>query len=488
MPVLRAPIHAPCRHARPGRSILPASQADAPVRFAPCNRPFGGLHGRRGVLHDAGVPVSRGGNLPRSVPFEKARGTAPSAAALALALILALVAALVAVAEPAGGGLVAIPPLQGTVVDAAGVLSADEIAQVDARLRQLRQESGAQVVALVVDHTTPETLEDFAQRAFTAWKPGRKGIDDGLLFLLAVNNPPPGTRIHTGYGLEGSLPDATAKRILAEHVRPALQARGPGAAVKVAVDELYNVLATQPAAAPHASAATPVDAPYGIRTYHASEPEKRMLLGALALIGGMVLVALLLAMLPWRPVRRVISVAACLAIAGLVLWVAQASWTAALAVMWLIAAAWASLAEPVSAGAAVAPSPKSRRAKHGGATKPQRAGPARRSARRSGGGMRGWIVPLASLAGIAIVANYATGMLGYALGATGWFMGSLVITTSIRSRLSPAPQRARRRGDSSDSSGDTWSGSSDGWSSDSSDSGSSDSGGGCDSGGGGSSD
>ena len=98
--------------------------------------------------------------MPRSVQFEKARGTAPSATALALALIFALVATIVAAAEPADGGLVAIPPLKGTVVDAAGVLSADDI----------------------------------AQRAFTAWKPGRKGLDDSLLFLLAVNNPPQRTR------------------------------------------------------------------------------------------------------------------------------------------------------------------------------------------------------------------------------------------------------------------------------------------------------
>ncbi|MBL8765705.1 MAG: hypothetical protein JNM07_15835, partial [Phycisphaerae bacterium] len=139
--------------------------------------------------------------------------------------------------------------------------------------------------------------------------------------------------------------------------------------------------------------------------------------------------------------------------------------------------------------AAAAPSPKNRRAKHGGATKAQGAGPAPGSTRRSSGGLRRWIIPLASLAGIVIVANYATGMLGYALGATGWFMGSLVITTSIRWRLSPEAQR-RRRGRRRDDD-DTWSsssGSSDGWSSESSDSGSSDSGGAGDSGGGGSSD
>lgn len=118
--------------------------------------------------------------MPRSVPFEKARCAAPSAAALALALILAFVAALAA-AEPADGGLVAIPPLKGSVVDAAGVLSADEI----------------------------------AQRAFTAWKPGRKGLDDGLLLLLAVNNPPQRTRKRSNEPSSGCFPQLdTAQSIL----------------------------------------------------------------------------------------------------------------------------------------------------------------------------------------------------------------------------------------------------------------------------------
>lgn len=285
------------------------------------------------------------------------------------------------------------------------------------------------------------------------------------------------------------MPDATAKRILAEHVRPALQATGPGAAVNAAAEEISRVLAARPAAQPQAAA--PADEPYGSRTYHPSEPEKRMLLGALGLIGAMLLVPLLL-MLPWRPLRRALAVAACLAVSALTLWVSQGGWTAAFAVAWIVVAGWALVAEPLPA----APAPARRRMKRGAAMKSPRAAPGGGATRRSGNGMRTWIVPLASLAGIAIVATYATGMLGYAVGATGWFFGSLVITNSIRSRLSPRPQRAGR---GSGNEGDTWSSSSgsDAWSSDSSDSGGSDSGGdsggsdaggGGDSGGGGSSD
>lgn len=87
---------------------------------------------------------------------------------------------------------------------------------------------------MIVDHTDPEPIENFAQRVFTTWKPGRKGADDGLLLVLAPNNKQRKTRLQVGYGLEGALPDATARRILGEQVRPALDQGGAAAAATAA--------------------------------------------------------------------------------------------------------------------------------------------------------------------------------------------------------------------------------------------------------------
>ena len=46
----------------------------------------------------------------------------------------------------------------------------------------------------------------------------RKGIDDGVLLLIAKNDR--SLRLEVGYGLEGALPDAKAKRIIAEIITP----------------------------------------------------------------------------------------------------------------------------------------------------------------------------------------------------------------------------------------------------------------------------
>ena len=66
------------------------------------------------------------------------------------------------------------------------------------------------------------TPEDFASKAFAAWRVGRKGIDDGLvLFVFADERK---LRFEVGYGLESKVTDAIAGRILSNDIVPRLQA------------------------------------------------------------------------------------------------------------------------------------------------------------------------------------------------------------------------------------------------------------------------
>ena len=70
--------------------------------------------------------------------------------------------------------------------------------------------------------TDGEPIEDFAERAFEAWKVGRAGLDDGVvLFVFADDRT---VRIEVGYGLEPVLPDAICSRIITERITPLLKA------------------------------------------------------------------------------------------------------------------------------------------------------------------------------------------------------------------------------------------------------------------------
>ncbi|HKE47095.1 MAG TPA: YgcG family protein [Rhodanobacteraceae bacterium] len=115
-----------------------------------------------------------------------------------------------------------IPSLTARVTDITGTLSAPQRKALDDKLAALESRKGAQVAVLIVPTTAPETIEQYATRVFDAWKLGRKGVDDGVLIVVAKNDRR--TRIEVAYGLEGAIPDAAAKRIAHDYMSPKFRA------------------------------------------------------------------------------------------------------------------------------------------------------------------------------------------------------------------------------------------------------------------------
>jgi uncharacterized protein len=113
---------------------------------------------------------------------------------------------------------VAVPPLQSRVTDLTGTLNEATRAALENRLRELEQAKGSQFAVLLVPTTQPESVEQFGLRVAESWKLGRKGVDDGVLLLVAKDDR--ALRIEVGYGLEGAIPDAVAKRVIEEIIVP----------------------------------------------------------------------------------------------------------------------------------------------------------------------------------------------------------------------------------------------------------------------------
>ena len=124
----------------------------------------------------------------------------------------------------AGAGLVGaqelqpVPRLIARVTDQTGTLSADERGRLEAKLAAFEAQKGAQIAVLLVPTVKPEAIEQYSIRVAEAWKIGRKGVGDGVLLLVAKQDKK--LRIEVGYGLEGALNDATAKRIISETISP----------------------------------------------------------------------------------------------------------------------------------------------------------------------------------------------------------------------------------------------------------------------------
>ena len=118
--------------------------------------------------------------------------------------------------------LVAVPPLQSRVTDLAGMLTPAQRNALENKLREYEAAKGSQIAILLVNSTAPETIEQYSIRVVDTWKLGRKGMDDGVLLLVAKNNPPAlnRLRIESGRGTEGVLTDIQAKRILQDVIAP----------------------------------------------------------------------------------------------------------------------------------------------------------------------------------------------------------------------------------------------------------------------------
>ncbi len=137
-----------------------------------------------------------------------------------------------------------IPPLKARVTDLTATLPAQSIAQLEQKLAAFEKEKGAQVAVLMVPSVQPESIEEYAVRVFEQWKLGRKGVDDGVLLVIAKNDRK--LRIEVGYGLEGVLNDATAKRIISDDMVPQLKNGNFPAAVDAGVSRILRVVSGEP--------------------------------------------------------------------------------------------------------------------------------------------------------------------------------------------------------------------------------------------------
>jgi uncharacterized protein len=135
---------------------------------------------------------------------------------------------------------VAVPPLSGRVVDQTGTLSSSDIASLTQKLKDLETRKGSQVAVLIVPTTQPEAIEQFSIRAAEAWKIGRRKIDDGALLVVAKDDRK--LRIEVGYGLEGSLTDATAGRIINEVIVPKFRNGDFAGGISAGVDRIIAVI------------------------------------------------------------------------------------------------------------------------------------------------------------------------------------------------------------------------------------------------------
>jgi len=131
-----------------------------------------------------------------------------------------------------------VPPLRGRVNDLAGLLPPDRAAGLEQKLAAFERESSHQLVLLTVPSLDGEPIEDFSMRVSEAWKPGHKGLDNGILVVIAPRDRQ--ARVEVGYGLEGVVPDAVANRVLQQRMFPLFREGRMADGVEAGLDALMS--------------------------------------------------------------------------------------------------------------------------------------------------------------------------------------------------------------------------------------------------------
>jgi hypothetical protein len=81
-----------------------------------------------------------------------------------------------------------VPRAQGFVSDYAGVVDAATRRDLDGLIAELKAKTGAEIAVVVVNSTQPLTVFDYAMKIAESWKPGARGKDNGVVFLVAIKD------------------------------------------------------------------------------------------------------------------------------------------------------------------------------------------------------------------------------------------------------------------------------------------------------------
>lgn len=182
--------------------------------------------------------------LPTSRSFgrwlrERANRARAAASSVSLAVVLLSLLASAISAQRAAS----IPPPRGFVNDFAGVLDAGTSRDLAELITELRSKTGAEIAVVTVRSTQPLSAFDYAMQIAETWKPGRRGDDTGVVFLVVIDDRE--MFILTGYGVEGALPDGRVGEIRDRLIVPRFKEGNYAAGIRAGTEEIAAILARE---------------------------------------------------------------------------------------------------------------------------------------------------------------------------------------------------------------------------------------------------
>ena len=125
--------------------------------------------------------------------------------------------------------------------DYAGVTSPAVREQLNSRLEQLEKSDGTQVVVAIFDKMqTESSIDDYTLRVAQSWKVGQKEKSNGAILFVFIKDRK--MYLQTGYGVEGAIPDITAKDITENRIKPFFRNGNYDAGMTAGVDSIIKAV------------------------------------------------------------------------------------------------------------------------------------------------------------------------------------------------------------------------------------------------------
>lgn len=136
---------------------------------------------------------------------------------LSISLLLFLLLPLLVIAKE-----VPPPPNPPRLVnDYVGILSSIEVSMLERKLVAYDDSTSTQIAIVIEQSLDGDDIFDYSYRLAESWGIGRQGKNNGILIYIAMSDRK--LYIQTGYGAEGFLPDALAKRIVDQVIVPSFR-------------------------------------------------------------------------------------------------------------------------------------------------------------------------------------------------------------------------------------------------------------------------
>jgi uncharacterized protein len=135
-----------------------------------------------------------------------------------------------------------IPPAPARYFnDYAGVVSKGVGEALNGKLEQLEKADSTQVVvAIFKKMESDSSVEDYTVRVAQKWGVGQKGKSNGAILFVFIEDRQ--MYLQAGYGLEGAIPDITAKDITENRIKPHFRTGNFDAGLTAGVDSIIQAV------------------------------------------------------------------------------------------------------------------------------------------------------------------------------------------------------------------------------------------------------